>query len=73
MDQKSHLPQEEMSNRLQIALEEKRHIVHHTVAVDLTPGEKLSAPPRPHLPTDRTKFVWRLLQPTLQEAILGAR
>jgi len=39
-----------MANRLQTALEELLHTVHHTMAVDLTPGAKILgqlASPRP--------------------------
>ena len=39
-----------MSNRREIALEEQHHTVHHTMAVDPLPGEKIPgrpASPRP--------------------------
>ena len=45
MDQKAHLPHEEMSNRLEIALEAQHHAVHHTMAVDPMPGEKIPGRP----------------------------
>ena len=50
MDQRAHLPHEETSNRLETALGEQHHAIHHTMAVDPTPGEKIPgwpASPRP--------------------------
>ena len=45
MDQRAHLLHEETSNRLETALEEKLHNVHHTMAVDPMPGEKIPCRP----------------------------
>jgi hypothetical protein len=59
------------SNRLQTALEELLHTVHHTMVVDPTPGDKF--PGRPHFSAVRTKSTWQLVQPTLQAKSQAAR
>ena len=54
MDQRAHFPHEEMSNRLEIALEAQHHAVHHTMAVDPTPGDKIPGRPASSRPAGLT-------------------